>query len=67
MWIQIHINIDFTKLGVLLLRLQSSTHLIHQPTVDNLVELTEGLIAFMSTYRDDMTKNIEIQKLSIYA
>jgi len=67
MWIQILINIDFTKLGVLVLRLRCGVHLIHQPTVDNLVELTEGLIAFMSTYRDAMTKNIEIQILSIYS
>ena len=70
MWIQIHINIDFTKFGAIafiisFMGLQCGAHLIHQPTADNLVEPTEGLVAFMSAYRDSMTKNIKI--LSIYA
>ena len=69
MWIQILINIDFTKLGVSVLQLWCGTHVIHQPNADNLVALTEGLITFMSTYRDatSVTKNIEIQILSIHA
>ena len=64
MWIQIHIDIDFTKLGatafiISFLRLRCGAHLIHQPTADNVVEpLREDLIAFMSAYRDAMTKNI---------
>ena len=64
MWIQIHIDIDFTKLGatafiISFLLLRCSAHLIHQPTADNVVEpLREDLIAFMSAYRDAMTKNI---------
>ena len=70
MWIQIHINIDFTKLGAIafiisFVGLQCCAHLIHQPTADNLVEPTEGLVACMSAYRDSMTKNIKM--LSIYA
>ena len=47
------INIDFTKLGVSILRLWCGAHVIHQPNADNLVALTEGLIASMSTYRDE--------------
>ena len=53
-WIQIHIDIDFTKLGatafiISFLRLRCGAHLIHQPTGDNVVEpLREGLIALMS-------------------
>ena len=53
-WIQNHINIDFTKYGATasifpFLRLRCGAHLIQQPTADNLVEPTErGLIAFMS-------------------
>ena len=40
MWIQIHIDIDFTKLGatafvISFLRLRCGAHLIHQPTADN--------------------------------
>ena len=69
MWIQIHIDIDFTKLGatafmISFLRLRCGAHLIHQPTADNVVEpLREDLIAFMSAYRDAMTKNIKTQIL----
>ena len=67
MWIQIHIDIDFTKLGatafiISFLRLRCGAHLIHQPTADNVVEpLREDLIAFISAYRDAMTKNIKTQ------
>ena len=56
MWIQIHIDTDFTKLGatafiISFLRLWCGAHLIHQPTADNVVEpLSEDLIAFMSAY-----------------
>ena len=63
MWIQIHIDIDFTKLGatvfiISFLRLPCGTHLIHQPTADNVVEpLREDLIAFMSAYRDKENKD----------
>ena len=71
-WIQVHI--DLTKFGatafiISFLRLWCGAHLIHQPTADNLVEPAnwEGLIAFMSAYRDAMPKNIKIQILSIYA
>ena len=73
MWIQIHINIDFTKFGasafiISFLRLRCGAYLIHQPTGDNLVEPTERvLLLLMSAYRDAMTKNIKIQILSIYA
>ena len=69
MWIQIHIDIDFTKLSatafiISFLRLQCGAHLMHQPTADNVVEpLREDLIAFMSAYRDAMTKNIKTQIL----
>ena len=69
MWIQIHIDIDFTKLGatafiISFLRLRCGTLLIHQPTANNVVEpLREDLIAFMSAYRDAMTKNIKTQIL----
>ena len=69
MWIQIHVDIDFTKLGatafiISFLRLRCGAHLIHQPTADNVVEpLREDLIAFMSAYRDAMTKNIKTQIL----
>ena len=69
MWIQIHIDIDFTKLGatafiISFLRLQCGAHLIHQPTADNVVEpLLEGLVAFLSAYRDAMKKNIKTQIL----
>ena len=46
------------------LRLQHGAHLIHQPTADNVVQpLREDLIAFMSAYRDAMTKNITTQIL----
>ena len=67
MWIQIHIDIDFTKLGatafiISFLLLRCGAHLIHQPTADNVVEpLREDLIAFMSAYRDAMTRNIRTQ------
>ena len=63
MWIQIHIDIDFTKLGatafiISFLRLRCGAHLIHQPTADNVVEpLREDLIAFMSAYRDKENKD----------
>ena len=73
LWIQIHINIGFTKFGasafiISFLRLRCGAHLIHQPTGDNLVEPTERvLLLLMSAYRDAMTKNIKIQILSIYA
>ena len=69
MWIQIHIDIDFTKLGatafiISFLRLRCGAHLIHQPTADSVVEpLREDLIPFMSAYRDAMTKNIRTQIL----
>ena len=65
----IYIDIDFTKLGatafiISFLRLRCGAHLIHQPTADSVVEpLTEDLIAFMSAYRDAMTKNIKTQIL----
>ena len=65
MWIQIHIDIDFIKLGatafiISFLRLRCGAHLIHQPTADNVVEpLLEGLVAFLSAYRDAMKKNIK--------
>ena len=68
-WIQIHIDIDFTKLGatafiISFLRLRCGAHLIHKPTVDNVVEpLREDLIAFLSAYRDAMAKNIKTQIL----
>ena len=68
-WIQIHIDIDFTKLGaaafiISFLRLRCGAHLIHQPTAANVVEpLREDLIAFMFSYRDAMTKNIRTQIL----
>ena len=58
MWIQIHIDIDFTKLGatafiISFLRLRCGAHLIHQPTADNVVEpLREDLIAFMSQHTE---------------
>ena len=46
------------------LRLRCGAHLIHQPTADNVVEpLRKDLIAFMSAYRDAMTKNIKTQIL----
>ena len=67
MWIQIHIDIDFTKLGatafiISFLRLWCGAHLIHKPTANNVVEpLREDLVAFMSAYRDAMTKNIKTQ------
>ena len=69
MWIQIHIDIDFTKLGatefiISFLRFRCGAHLIHQPTADNVVEpFREDLIAFLSAYRDAMTKNIKTQIL----
>ena len=40
---------------------------IHQPTANVLVESTDDLIALMSAYRDDMTKNVKIEILNIYA
>ena len=48
-WIQIHINIGFTKFGatafiISFLRLRCGAHLIHQPTADNLVEPTERVL-----------------------
>ena len=58
MWIQIHIDIDFTKLGatafiISFLRLRCGAHLIHQPTADNAVEtLRQDLIAFMSQHTE---------------
>ena len=58
MWIQIHIDIDFTKLGatafiISFLRLRCGAHLIYQPTVDNVVEpLGEDLISFMSQHTE---------------
>ena len=69
MWVQIHIDIDFTKLGanefiISFLPLRCGSHLIHQPIADNIVEpLREDLIAFMSACRDAMTKNIKTQIL----
>ena len=69
MWIQIPIDIDFTKLGatafiISFLRFRCGAHLIHQPTADNIVEpLREDLIACMSAYRNAMTKNIKTQIL----
>ena len=57
-WIEIHIDIDFTKLGatafiVSFLRLQCGAHLIHQPTADNGVEpLREDLIAFICLHTE---------------
>ena len=69
MWIQIHTDIDFTKLGatafiISFLRFRCGAHLIHQPTADNIVEpLREDLIACMSAYRNAMTKNIKTQIL----
>ena len=69
MWIQIHIDIDFIKLGatafiISFLRLRCGAHLKHQPTADNVVvPLREDLIAFMSADRDAMTKNIKTQIL----
>ena len=46
------------------MRLRCGAHSIHQPTADNAVEpLREGLIAFMSAYRDAMSKNIKTQIL----
>ena len=59
MWIQIHIDIDFTKLGatafiISVLRLWCGAHLIHQSTADNVVEPLRG---------DAMTKNIKTQIL----
>ena len=58
MWIQIHVDIDFTKLGatafiISFLRLRCNAHLIHQGTADNVVEpLREDLIAFMSQHTE---------------
>ena len=58
MWIQIHIDIDFTKLGatacvISFLRLQCGAYLIHQPAEDNVVEpLREGLIAFICLHTE---------------
>ena len=58
MWIQIHIDIDFTKLGatafiISFLRLQSGAHLIHQLTADNVVEpLREDVIAFICLHTE---------------
>ena len=69
MWIQIHIDIDFTKIGatafiISFLQLRCSAHLIHQPITDNVAEpLREDLVAFMSACRDAMTKNIKTQIL----
>ena len=57
-WIQIHIDIDFSKLGatafiISFLRLRCGAHLIHQPTADNVVvPLREDLIAFMSQHTE---------------
>ena len=69
MWIQIHIDIDFTKLGATAFIIRfcdSSAVLVHQPAADNVVEpLREDLIAFMSAYRDATTKNIKTQILHI--
>ena len=68
-WIQVHIDINFTKLGatafiISFLRIRCGAHLIHQPTADDVVEpLRENLIAFMSAYRDAMTKNLKTQIL----
>ena len=69
MWIQIHVDIDFTKLGanafiILFLRLRCGAHLIHQPTVDNVVEpLREDLIAFSYVCIPRCYKNIKTQML----
>ena len=58
MWIQIHINIDVTKLGatafiISFLLLPCSAHLIRQGTADNVVDpLREDLIAFMSQHTE---------------
>ena len=58
MWIQIHIDIDFTEIGatafiISFLRLRCAAHLIHQPTADNVVEpFREDLIAFMSQHTE---------------
>ena len=68
-WIQIHVDIDFTKLGanafiILFLRLRCGAHLIHQPTVDNVVEpLREDLIAFSYVCIPRCYKNIKTQML----
>ena len=69
MWIQIHVDIDFTKLGanafiILFLRLRCGAHLIHQPTADNVVEpLREDLIAFSYVCIPRCYKNIKTQML----
>ena len=48
-WIQNHINIDFTKFGatafiISFLRLRRDAHFIQRPTADNLVEPTERVL-----------------------
>ena len=53
-WIQIHINIDFTKFGatafiISFLRLRGA-HLIHQLTADNLVEPTERVLLLLCVH-----------------
>ena len=55
MWIQIHINIDFTKFGatafiISFLRLRWGAHLIHQLTADNLVEPTERVLLLLCVH-----------------
>ena len=68
MWIQIHIDIDFTKLGatafiISFLRLCCGAHLIHQPTADNVVEpLKEDLIAFMFQHTEMIRQRISRHK-----
>ena len=76
MWIQIHIGIDFTKLGanafiMSFLRLRCGAHLIHQPTADSVVQpLREDLIAFVciprcydKEYKDSNTSQILFKKI----
>ena len=58
MWIQVHIDFDFTQLGatafiISFLRLQCGAHLIHQATADNVVEpLRKDLIAFICLHTE---------------
>ena len=75
MWIQIHINIDFTKLGAIafiisFLGLQCGAHLIHQPTADNLRDATikniKILLVFMLNDRYTMHLLQKKKKKNIY-
>ena len=54
-WIQIHINIDFTKFGatafiISFLWRRWGAHLIHQLTADNLVEPTERVLLLLCVH-----------------